>query len=229
MPPRDWLLVAAYGAVLGAMNLSFYLALRTIPLGLAIAIEFTGPRAVAVFSSRKAADLVWVGLAALGLALLLPGGFGRAALDPVGVACASAAAVFWALYIVLGKRTAHLPAGPTVALGVAVAALVVTPVGVVAAGRRLLEPSIVAMGLGVAVLSSALPYSLEMIALRGLSKRTFGILVSLEPAVGALAGFAFLGEVLHPSQWLSIAAVMAASVGTVWSSRVQARSELLAT
>ena len=121
--------VAAYGAVMGLMNLCFYMAIRTVPLGLAIAIEFTGPLAVAVASSRRPIHFAWIGLAALGLGLLLPINPGAARLDPVGVGFAGAAAVMWALYIVLGKRTGHLHAGRTVALGMATAALIVAPIG----------------------------------------------------------------------------------------------------
>lgn len=222
-------LILAYGAAMGAMNLCFYMALRTIPLGLTIAIEFTGPLTVAILNSRRLGDLVWVALAVFGLALLLPIASGAGHLDLVGVGFACGAAVLWALYIVLGQRTSHLHAGSTVALGMLTAAVLVAPFGVLAAGWRLFDPSIVLAGLVVGVLSSAIPYSLEMVALRGLSKRTLGIMVSLEPAVGALAGFLFLGEVLRPMQWLAIAAIIGASVGAVASNRSRVAREILAT
>jgi inner membrane transporter RhtA len=225
--PQDLRRVAAYGLVLGAMNLCFYLALRTLPLGLAIAIEFTGPLAVAVLSSRRLRDLAWVALAAAGLAGLLPLGSAGLQVDPAGLAWILAAALFWALYIVIGKRTAHLPAGPTVALGMSVAALLVAPVGVAQAGPALLSPAVAVSGLAVAVLSSALPYSLEMVALRGLSRRTFGVMVSLEPAVGTLAGLLMLGERLDLRQALAIVAVIAASLGCVLTEKAQAKPELL--
>jgi inner membrane transporter RhtA len=207
--------VAMYGAVMGLMNLCFYMAIRTIPLGLAIAIEFVGPLAVAVASSRKLIHFVWIGLAVLGLGLLLPIDPGAARLDPVGVGFACVAAVMWALYIILGKRTGHLHAGRSVALGMSTAALIVAPIGIASAGAALFQPKLIALGLVVAVLSSAIPYSLEMIALRGIPKRSFGVMLSAEPAVGALAGLVILHERLVLTQWLAIAAIVAASVGTI--------------
>jgi inner membrane transporter RhtA len=212
---KDLIAVAAYGAVMGAMNLCFYMAIRTIPLGLAIAIEFTGPLSLAMIHARKPIHFLWIALAVAGLALLLPLGDTSLNLDPVGVAFAAAAAVFWALYIVAGQRTGHLHGGRSVALGMTTAAVVVAPFGLVTAGAALLNPVAIGLGLVVAVVSSAIPYSLEMVALRGISKRSFGVMLSLEPAVGALAGLLVLGEHLAPRQWLAIAFVIAASVGTV--------------
>jgi inner membrane transporter RhtA len=212
---KDLIAVAAYGAVMGAMNLCFYMAIRTIPLGLAIAIEFTGPLSLAMIHARKPIHFLWIALAVAGLGLLLPLGDTSLNLDPVGVGFAAAAAVFWALYIVAGQRTGHLHGGRSVALGMTTAALVVAPFGLVTAGAALLSPVALGLGLVVAVVSSAIPYSLEMVALRGISKRSFGVMLSLEPAVGALAGLLVLGEHLAPRQWLAIAFVIAASVGTV--------------
>lgn len=220
--------VAAYGAVMGLMNLCFYMSLRTVPLGLAIAIEFMGPLLVAVADSRKLLHFAWIGLAALGLGLLLPLDPGAAALDPVGVGFACVAAVMWALYIILGKRTGHLHAGRSVALGMTTAALIVVPIGVVSAGVDLFHPKIVLLGLVVAVLSSAIPYSLEMIALRGIPKRSFGVVVSAEPAVGALAGLLILGEHLALPQWLAIAAIVTASIGAILTTPSQIAGEELA-
>ncbi|MBO9546229.1 DMT family transporter [Caulobacter sp.] len=217
--------VALYGAAIGVMNLVFYMALRTIPLGLAIAIEFCGPLALAVASSRKLIHFVWIGLAVLGLVLLLPIEPGATHLDPVGVAYACAAAVLWALYIILGKRIGHLHAGRSVALGMTTAALLVTPVGLFTAGAALFQPHLIALGLVVAVLSSAIPYSLEMIALRGIPKRSFGVMLSVEPAVGALAGLVILHEHLSATQWLAIAAIVAASVGTILTTPPEAVAE----
>lgn len=217
--------VAMYGAVMGTMNLCFYMSIRTIPLGLAIAIEFMGPLVLAVAHSRRLIHFVWIALAVLGLGLLLPINPGAKPLDPIGVAYACAAAVMWALYIILGKRTAHLHAGRSVALGMTTAALIVAPIGVVSAGPALFDPKIAALGLVVAVLSSAIPYSLEMIALRGIPKRSFGVLLSLEPAVGALAGLAILHERLVLTQWLAIAAIVAASAGTILTTPAEAVSE----
>lgn len=212
---RDAGAVLLYGAVLGTMNLLFYLSLRTIPLGIAIAIEFTGPLAVALAYSRRRLDFVWVVLAGLGLALLLPLGAAASRLDPTGIACALGAALCWALYIVFGKRVAHLHGGQAVALGMSVAALVVVPFGVAQANVRLLNPSILAYGLGIALLSSALPYSLEMVALKRLSPQSFGVVLSLEPAVGALAAFAILGERLTALEALAAGAIVVASVGNI--------------
>jgi inner membrane transporter RhtA len=211
----DLTAVALYGAVMGLMNLSFYMALRTIPLGLAIAIEFTGPLALALIHSRRLIHFVWIGLAAAGLLLLLPLKPGAGALDPVGVGFAATAAVLWALYIVLGKRTGHMHAGRTVALGMSTAALIVAPIGLASAGAELFHPRVLMLGLVVAVLSSAIPYSLEMVALKGIPKRSFGVMLSAEPAVGALAGLLMLGERLAPLQWLAIGCIIAASAGTI--------------
>lgn len=210
--------LALYGVVMGFMNLSFYMALNTIPLGVALAIEFTGPLAVALFHSRRFIHFVWIGVAALGLILLLPLDGATTALDPLGCAFAASAALFWALYIVFGKRVSHLPSGATVAMGMSAAAITVVPFGAATAGFTLLDPSILALGLVVALVSSALPYTLDMIALRGIPKRTFGVMLSGDPAVGALAGLLVLGEQLSVLQWLAIAAVITASVGAVLTS-----------
>lgn len=228
LSPADLKAVALYGAVMGLMNLSFYMALRTIPLGLAIAIEFTGPLGLALIHSRRLIHFVWIALAAAGLLLLLPIQPGTTALDPVGVAFAATAAVLWALYIILGKRTGHMHAGRTVALGMSVAALIVAPIGIVSAGAALFQPKLLALGLVVAVLSSAIPYSLEMVALKGIPKRSFGVLLSVEPAVGALAGLVMLGERLTGPQWLAIGAIVAASVGTILTTPAEPTGEPVA-
>ena len=211
--------VVLYGAALGAMNLMFYLSLQTLPFGLAVAIEFAGPLAVAIWSSRRAVDFVWVALAIVGLALLLPLGLSGSTLDPLGVLYAVGAAVFWALYIVFGKRAGHLHAGQSVSLGLLVAALVVVPVGVAHAGAALLSPSVLLVGVAVAAISSALPISLEMMALKRLPKEAFGIMISMEPAVAALLALALLGERLDTVQWLAIGCIVAASMGSVATAR----------
>ena len=211
--------VALYGAALGAMNLMFYLSLQTLPFGLAVAIEFAGPLAVAIWSSRRAVDFVWVALAIAGLALLLPLGLSGSTLDPLGVLYAVGAAVFWALYIVFGKRAGHLHAGQSVSLGLMVAALVVVPVGVAHAGAALLSPSVLLVGVAVAAISSALPISLEMMALKRLPKEAFGIMISMEPAVAALLALALLGERLDTVQWLAIGCIVAASMGSAATAR----------
>ncbi|MBJ2163071.1 EamA family transporter [Acidovorax sp. IB03] len=211
--------VVLYGAALGAMNLMFYLSLQTLPFGLAVAIEFAGPLAVAIWSSRSAVDFVWVALAIVGLALLLPLGLSGSTLDPLGVLYAVGAAVFWALYIVFGKRAGHLHAGQSVSLGLLVAALVVVPVGVAHAGAALLSPSVLLVGVAVAAISSALPISLEMMALKRLPKEAFGIMISMEPAVAALLALALLGERLDTVQWLAIGCIVAASMGSAATAR----------
>jgi inner membrane transporter RhtA len=215
---RGALDIVLYGFMLGCMNLLIYRAFNLIPIGIAVAIEVTGPLAVVVASSRRWRDLGWVACAALGLALLLPLPTGadasRPALDPAGVAYALGAAFCWAMYIVFGKRASKLEGGQAVAWGMLAAALFTVPVGAAHAGAALLQPATLLGGLAVALLSSALPYTLEMMALRRLPRRVFGILVSSAPAVGALAGFLVLGEQLVPRQWLAILLVMAASAGS---------------
>ena len=208
-----------FGMALGGMNLMFYMALRDIPFGLAVAIEFSGPLAVAIYYSRRAVDFVWLALAVLGLALILPLGnigSGEAGLhlSPVGIACAIGAAVCWAAYIVLGRRLNHIPSGQAVSLGLLCAALVVVPFGVAEAGVKLLTPSILLFGLMVAAISSALPYSLEMLALRRLPPATFGIALATEPAIAALMGMLLLSENLTLTQWVAIACIMAAAMGS---------------
>lgn len=208
-----------YGLAIGAMNLVFYLSLRTIPLGIAVALEFTGPLALALFGSRRLADFVWVALMVFGLALLLPLREQAQALDPVGVMYALAAGVGWAAYIVLGQKAGAAYGVDAVTLGTSIGALLAVPVGVAHAGSALLSPALLPFALGVAMLSSALPYTLEMIAMTRMPARTFSTLLSLEPAIAALAGVAFLGEHLSATQWLAIAAIIVAAAGTTLSLR----------
>ncbi|BEP93293.1 EamA family transporter [Acidovorax sp. sif1233] len=209
--------LACYGAALGGMNLMFYMSLRTLPFGLAVAIEFSGPLAVAIWSSRRAVDFVWVALAMAGLGMLLPLGLNGSTLDPVGVLYALGAAVFWALYIVFGKRAGHLHAGHSVSLGLLVAALVVVPVGVAHAGAALLSPALLLIGVAVAAVSSAIPISLEMMALKRLPKEAFGIMISMEPAVAAVLAVGLLDEHLSLLQWLAIGCIVAASMGSAFT------------
>ncbi len=214
----DAMTILRYGLTLGLMNLLFYMAIRTIPFGIAVAIEFTGPLTVAMLSSRRPIDFLWVGCALVGLLLLLPLG-GGPALDPAGVLYAMGAAACWGLYIVFGKRAGHLRAGHTVSLGLLAASLVVVPVGVAHAGMALLEPKILLAGLLVALVSSAIPMSLEMMALKRLPKETFGILISMEPAVAALWAMLLLHEQLAGVQWLAIGCTVVASVGSTMTAR----------
>jgi inner membrane transporter RhtA len=211
----DGLAAMRYGAVLGLMNFCFYMALRTIPLGLAIAIEFLGPLTVSLLHSRRPSHFLMVGLAAAGLALLLPLRQHTHGLDPVGVLFGLGAGLCWGLYIVFGKRVGHMPGGQAVALGMATGALIVVPLGVHDAGLAMLSPTLVGMGLVTALLSSAIPYSLEIVALRHIPANRFGVLMSVEPAVGALAGGLLLGERLQAMQWVAIVLVMSASAGSV--------------
>lgn len=215
-----WHAAARYGLVLGAMNLSFYQAVAVLPLGVAIAIEFLGPLVVAIWFSARRSDLLWTVLAALGIAALVLPGAGGHPIAPMGVGFALLAALFWALYIVTGKQASGvLPEGQVVCLGLCFASLVAVPVGVAHAGTLLLSPGVLGAGAGVAVLCSAIPYSLEMLALKRLPNQVFGVVMSLEPAVGALAALAILGERLGALQWLGIAAVVAASCGSALSHR----------
>ncbi len=219
LSPQAWGQVARYGAVLGLMNLCFYLSLTRLPLGVAVAVEFTGPLSVALWHSRRALDFLWVALAVMGLALLLPLRADSAALDPLGLAYALAAGLCWALYIIWGRQ-AGLAAGRwTVALGSAAGALVVLPFGLGAALPALHSPTVLAIGLVVALLSSAIPYSMEMWALTRLPARVFGVSMSLEPALAALAGWLVLGETLAALQYLAIAAIIMACTGATLSTR----------
>jgi inner membrane transporter RhtA len=201
-----------YGVAMGCMNFCFYSALSRIPLGIAVALEFTGPLAVAIAASHRAADYLWVALGALGLIALLP--LGHQSISTVGILFALGAGVCWALYIVFGQKAGAAHGGITTAMGTAVAAVVVAPIGVVQAGGSLFQPAILPTALGVAILSSALPYSLEMFALTRIPTRTFGVLMSAEPALGALSGLMFLHERLSVIQWAAIASIMAASAGS---------------
>lgn len=212
-----------YGGALGVMNLCFYMALRTTPFGIALAIEFVGPLALALAHARRVSHFLWIGLIVLGLYLLLPLHGGRMALDPAGVAYAAAAAFFWALYILFGQRAAAIPSGYAVSVGMAAAAVVVVPVGLASAGAALLNPACLALGVVAALISSALPFSLEMVALKGVPKRIYGVLASGEPAVGALAGLLFLGETLTLVQVLAIGCIVAAGIGAVVTAQAPAR------
>jgi inner membrane transporter RhtA len=210
---RDRRLVALFGLTLGVMNLGFYEALDRIPLGAAVTIEFIGPVSVAVVLSRRPLDLVWVALAVAGI-LLLANPFGAGALDAVGLAWVGLAAVAWAAYILLAQRASGRFEGlEGLALASLVAALVPLGPGVLSAGGDLLSAEVLAVGAAVALLSSVIPYSLETEALRRIPARVFSVLMSLEPAVAALAGFLVLGQRLGARELVAIALVIAASIG----------------
>lgn len=219
LPLKSLKVIALYGLVLAVMNSIFYESIQRLPLGIAIAIEFTGPLTVAIASSRRVVDFVWIALAGFGLALLLPLAPGAVALDPLGICCAFAAAVLWACYIILGKKMADLPSGQATALGVVCAALVLMPIGVIKAGPHLGNLQILFGGLCLCLASSAIPYSLEMWAMKKLPKNTFSILLSMEPAVGALSGMFVLHEMLSLTQWIAVCSVMVASIGTTLTAR----------
>jgi inner membrane transporter RhtA len=205
--------VIIYGMALGGMNLLFYMSLRTVPLGIAVALEFTGPLAVAIYASRRAIDFLWIALATVGLLLLIPIGEASAGIDPVGAGYALGAGVCWALYILFGQKAGADNGVQTAALGVMIAALFVAPFGIAHAGAALLNPSLIPVAICVALLSTALPYTLEMVALTRMPTRTFGTLMSIEPAIGALSGLLFLQEYLSLSQWMAIMCIILASVG----------------
>lgn len=210
--------VLIYGIALGGMNFLFYMAIRTIPLGIGVALEFTGPLAVALLHSRKITDFVWIVLAVTGLALLIP--MGQAdSLDLTGAFYALGAGVCWAAYIMSGQKAGNDHGVQGAALGVVIAAIFIAPIGIAHAGSALLDPALIPVALGVAILSTALPYTLEMFALTRMPVRTFGTLMSMEPAVGALTGLLFLHESLSLTQWLAIGAIIVASAGATLTTR----------
>nr|WP_240634733.1 MULTISPECIES: EamA family transporter [Streptomyces] len=210
----DWGTVVVFGITMGAMNGLFYQAVARIPLGPAVTLEVLGPLALSVLASRRVVNLIWAGLALAGVFLLGGGGF--SSLDPVGVAFALSAGAMWAAYIVFSARTGRrFPQADGLALAMVVAAVVFLPLGIVESGPKLLNPTTFALGAAVAVLSSVLPYTLELLALRRLPASTFAILMSLEPAIAATAGFLVLHQALNATEAAAIALVIAASMGAV--------------
>jgi inner membrane transporter RhtA len=219
---HDLLLVAVFGLVLAGMNLAFYSSLDRIPLGAAVTFEFVGPLGVAVAGSRRPLDLVWVALAAAGILLLSD--LGAGGLDGLGIALALLAGALWAAYILLSARIGQRYDGADgLALAMVVGAAALVPVGVAEGGGELLVPWILAAGLAVAVLSSALPYALEMEALRRMPTGVFGVLMSLEPGMAALAGYVLLGEGLVAREIVAIRLVVAASAGASRSAAIAPR------
>ncbi|MEU6374497.1 EamA family transporter [Streptomyces sp. NPDC046909] len=210
----DWATVVVFGGTMAGMNGLFYQSIDRIPLGPAVALEVLGPLALSVLASRRAINLVWAALALGGVFLLSGGGFGG--LDLVGVLFALGAGVMWATYIVFSARTGRrFPQADGLALAMAAAALMFLPLGIAESGTKLLDPTTIALGSAVAVLSSVLPYTLELLALRRLPASTFAILMSLEPAIAATAGFLVLNQSLSATESAAIALVIAASMGAV--------------
>ena len=209
-----------YGLSMGFMNVLIYMALLHIPLGIAVALEFMGPLAVAIWASRRPVDFIWIALACTGVLMLLPAFDSAAALPLPGILYALGAGVCWALYIIFGQKAGALaPSGMVTTIGMTIAALVVTPIGIADAGYALLNKGFWPMAVSIACLSSALPYCLEMMALKRLPARTFGVLMSMEPAIAAISGFIILGERLSTPQWCAVACIMLASAGSVLGSR----------
>ncbi|MBT2451077.1 EamA family transporter [Streptomyces sp. ISL-43] len=213
----DWTTVVWFGVTMAGMNGLFYQSIDRIPLGPAVTLEVLGPLVLSVVVSRRLMNLLWAGLALAGVVLLSThGGGGFGGLDPLGAAYALGAGGMWAAYIVFSARTGRrFPQADGLALAMAVAAVLSLPLGVIEAGSALLLPSTLALGLGVAVLSSVLPYTLELLALRRLPAPTFAILMSLEPAIAATAGFLVLNQALSALDAAAIALVIAASMGAV--------------
>jgi inner membrane transporter RhtA len=210
----DWGTVVAFGTAMAGMNILFYQAADRIPLGAAVTLEVLGPLVLSVIASRRLVNLLWAGLALGGVLLLSGGGFDR--LDPLGAAFALAAGAMWATYIVFSARTGRrFPQADGLALAMAFGAVISLPFGIVEAGDKLLVPSTIGLGLCVALMSSVLPYTLELLALRRLPAPTFAILMSLEPAIAATAGFLVLSQALSLTDALAIALVIAASMGAV--------------
>lgn len=208
-----------YGLALGTMNFTFYLSIRTVPLGVAVGLEFTGPLALALFGSRRPLDFVWVLLAVIGLWFLLPFGTGMTAIDPLGASLAVGAGACWAIYILAGQRAGAEHGPATVAIGSLIASVIFVPLGLTFAESGIWTWAVMPIALLVALLSSAIPYSLEMIALTRLPARIFGTLMSLEPAMAAFSGMLFLGETLTGLQWLALLAIIIASAGSTLTMR----------
>jgi len=203
-----------YGLALGCMNYLFYLAIRTVPLGVAVGLEFLGPLTLALIGARRPLDFIWVLLAVVGLWFLLPIGEGMSHIDPLGALLAVGAGACWAVYILAGQRAGAEHGPATVAMGSLIASVIFVPLGLIFAAPGIWHWDVLPLALLIALLSSAIPYSLEMMALTRLPARIFGTLMSLEPAMAALSGMLFLGELLTLKQWLALLAIIIASAGS---------------
>jgi len=210
---KQWKYVILYGLSLGAMNMVFYFAIERIPIGLGVTLEFVGPLVLAIFSSKKAVDFIWVILAAVGIALIAP--WTDKGLDLIGVLLALLAGAFWAAYILLGGRISKImKGGEAVAVGMLFATILILPFGFAGGGLNHVNPKLLALGAALALLSSAIPFTLEITALKQLPPRTFSILMSLEPAMASLAAFVFLQEYLTVVECAAVACVVIASAGS---------------
>lgn len=215
---KQWKYVILYGLSLGAMNMVFYMAIERIPIGLGVTLEFVGPLVLAIFSSKKASDFIWVVLAAAGIALIAP--WSSSGLNIIGVLLALLAGGFWAAYIILGGRISKImKGGDAVAIGMLFATILILPFGIFSGGLSQLNPKLLGLGAALALLSSAIPFTLEINALKQLPARTFSILMSLEPAMASLAAFVFLQEYLSVTECLAVAFVVIASVGSAVTSK----------
>ncbi|GAA0487655.1 MULTISPECIES: threonine/homoserine exporter RhtA [Tatumella] len=203
-----------YGLALGGMNMLFYLALRTIPLGIGVALEFLGPLTLALANSRRIPDFIWIIVTVTGLGLLMPLGDSLSDIDPLGAVLALCAGACWAIYIIFGRKAGAEHGPATVAVGSLIASVVYVPIGVTFADSGIWHWEIIPLALLVALLSNAIPYSLEMMALTRLPARLFGTLMSMEPVVAAISGMIFLSEMLTLPQWLGLTAIIVASAGS---------------
>lgn len=215
-----WKSIISYGVALAGMNALFYLSIHRLPLGIAVSFEFIGPLSVALFYARQKFDFIWVGLAILGLILLFPFEQASQSLDWVGVAFALGAGACWALYIVAGQKPSGISGNHTVCLGMFIGMLCLLPIAMISGmSLNVFEASNIGYFIALAILASALPFTLEMIALRNLTALSFGTLMSVEPAIAALSGFVFLGEELLWNQWLALATIITASVGCTYTTQ----------
>ncbi|WP_314914614.1 EamA family transporter [Acinetobacter harbinensis] len=215
-----WTAILSYGIALAGMNALFYLSIERLPLGIAVSFEFVGPLSVALYSARQKFDFIWIGLAILGLVLLFPFNQATESLDMLGIVLALAAGACWALYIVAGQKPSGVSGNHTVCLGMWVAMLCLMPIALCSGfSSRIFEPAHLSYFIALAVLASALPFSLEMIALRNLTALSFGTLMSVEPAIAALSGLIFLGEQLLWNQWLALATIITASIGCTYTTQ----------
>jgi inner membrane transporter RhtA len=221
---KTWAPVLVYGLSISGITLLYYMSLKTLSVGVALALQFTGPLTLAVLSSRRRIDFLWIAFAIGGLVLLTPRAAGAARIDPAGAALALAAGACWAIYILIGRKVGQDHGPAITSLGVAVAAVVALPIGLAHAGAALFQPQVLMTGLGVALLSTVASFSFEMFALRRLPTQTYGALTSAEPAVGAMVGWLVLGEALPISQWCAIGLIIVASVGSTLTAMRDRRS-----